>query len=96
MNLPDWLQPYKDAWEGFTDMRKRIRAPLTPRAITLTINELQRLWLEGYDPGEVLDQSTQRSWRGVFAVYGQQPKQRDQHGTYEITAEGTRQYLRFQ
>jgi hypothetical protein len=98
VTLPDWLQPYKDAWEGFTDMRKRIRAPLTPRAITLTLNELQRLHLQGYDPGEVLDQSTQRSWRGVFPVYGQQPKRvlRDQHGSYEVTAEGMRRYIQLQ
>ena len=98
MTLPDWMEPYREQFAGFAEMRQRIRAPLTPRAITLTLNELQRLQLEGYDPGEVLDQSTQRGWRGVFAVYGQQPKRvlRDQHGTYEITSEGFRRYTQLQ
>jgi len=64
----------------------------------ITLTKLEQLVMEGFDAAEVLDQSVQRGWKGVFAVYGQQPKRvlRDQHGTYEVTAEGTRQYLRFQ
>lgn len=64
--LPDWIDPA--AWEGFVAMRKKIRAPLTERAITVTINALERLRAEGQNPNHCLDQSTQHAWRGVFAV----------------------------
>lgn len=47
-------------------MRRKIKAPLTARAISLTINELERLRDQGFDPNACLDQSTQRGWRGVF------------------------------
>ena len=102
MTLPDWMERYKDEWAGFCEMRlemaRKHKAPWTERAMKITIKEVGRLMMEGYDPGEVLDQSTQRGWRGVFAVYGQQPKRvlRDQHGTYEVTAEGMRRYVHLQ
>ena len=64
--LPDWIP--LDAWQGFVDMRKKLKAPLTPRAITLLMSKLDELRTQGNDPGEVLDQSTERAWRGVFAV----------------------------
>ena len=63
--LPEWVDP--DAWAGFAEMRKRIRAPLTKRAIELTLRELDKLRATN-DPNEVLDQSTQNGWRGVFAI----------------------------
>lgn len=64
--LPDWLP--LDAWQGFAEMRKRIKAPLTDRGVKLTIAALDRLRVSGQDPGAVLDQSTQHNWRGVFEV----------------------------
>jgi hypothetical protein len=72
MTLPDWVD--LEAWAGFVTMRKAIKAPLTDRAATLTINKLKQLREEGYDPNEALDQSTQRCWRGIFPVQGQEPK----------------------
>lgn len=63
---PDWLP--LDAWQGFVDMRKKLKAPLTPRAITLLMGKLDELRTQGNDPGAVLDQSTERAWRGVFAL----------------------------
>ena len=75
MTFPDWLMPYLNEWSGFVEMRKRFRnVPFTERAMTITINKLEQLRAEGYNVGEVLDQSTQRGWRGVFPVYGQEPK----------------------
>lgn len=64
--LPDWVP--KDAWTGFEEVRKKIRAPLTDRARLTIIGDLEKLRAEGHDPGTVLDQSTSRGWRGVFAV----------------------------
>jgi hypothetical protein len=91
MELPDWIP--KDAWDGWIEMRNKIKAPLTERAKTLAIKTLERLRDEGYEPGDVLDQSTMRSWRGLFFIYGQSPVMRDEHGKYVITPEGTRQYI---
>lgn len=58
-----------EAWEGFVEHRKAIRAPLTPRAVTLTANELERL-APGNDDKKaaILDQSVERGWRGVFPL----------------------------
>jgi uncharacterized protein YdaU (DUF1376 family) len=66
--LPDWLP--KEAWAGFLEMRRRIRAPMTPRAMTLAIRQLEDLRQRGHDPTVILDQSTQNSWKGLFEPKG--------------------------
>jgi hypothetical protein len=63
---PDWVDP--EVWTGFAQMRQRQRCPLTERAANLTIRALERLRQEGHDPNAVLDQSTQKGWRGVFPI----------------------------
>ena len=69
-SIPDWVP--KDAWHGFVEMRKQTRAKLTARGIQRTIADLTGLKDAGEDPGAVLWQSVQRSWRGVFPVRQQQ------------------------
>lgn len=64
--IPDWI-PF-DAWDGYIQMRKKIRKPMTDRAITLAINTLDKLRQQGQDVAAVLDQSTLNSWQGLFAV----------------------------
>ena len=64
--LPPWVP--QDAWEGYLEMRRKIRAPLTDRARTITLNRLAALMADGYDPGAVLDQSTERCWTSVFPL----------------------------
>lgn len=66
IEIPSWIP--KDAWKGFTDMRKRIKAPLTDRAMELIIEKLEAFKKEGVDVGKILDQSTERSWRGIFPL----------------------------
>lgn len=66
MTLPDWVP--KEAWDGYQEMRKKLRKPMTDRAVKLAIDTLTRLRDEGSDPGAVLDQSTLNSWQGLFAV----------------------------
>lgn len=63
---PDWVP--STAWQGFVAMRNSIRAPLTPHAMHLIVNALERFRLLGDDAGAVLDQSTANSWRGVFRL----------------------------
>jgi hypothetical protein len=66
--LPEWIP--KEAWDGFVEMRKEIRKPLTGRALTLAINALLDLKNKGNDPGKVLDQSTYCKWQGLFEIKG--------------------------
>lgn len=64
--IPDWVPI--EAWAGFEDMRKRIKKPLTPRARSLAIAELEKLREAGNDPGAVLDRSVLNSWQGLFEL----------------------------
>ena len=90
MRLPDWIN--SEAWEGFIEMRRKIKAPLTERGITLTLNKLALMRMEGFDPNLSLDESTMRCWRGVFPQGQKETVDRDGQ-RYRVTAEGTREYL---
>lgn len=68
--FPDWLP--LDAWEGFVEMRSKIRAPLTEKAADLIVAKLEKLRAEGHDTRQVLEESIQNSWRGVWPAKGSQ------------------------
>lgn len=65
-DLPDWIPA--EAWAGYVEMRKKIRKPMTDRAIQLAINTLDKMRQQGQDVAAVLDQSTLNSWQGLFPV----------------------------
>ena len=50
-------------------MRKKMRKPLTDRALALTLSELEKL-APGDDEKKIaiLNQSIQRGWQGVFPL----------------------------
>lgn len=62
----DWIDP--ESWEAFRDMRRRIKAPLTPYAEKLILRELVKLKAAGHDPQACLDQSIMLGWRDIFPV----------------------------
>lgn len=62
--LPAWID--KEAWQGFCDMRKAIKKPMTPRAETLLLKTLYELKDKGHDPNAALDQSTLCNWQDVY------------------------------
>lgn len=64
--MPDWVPG--DAWAGYIDMRKRIKKPMTTRAMELAMIKLADLMRAGSDPKAVLDQSTMNSWQGLFEI----------------------------
>jgi hypothetical protein len=76
--LPDWLPA--EAWKAWLEVRKKNKAPNTPRALRLAVGELERLRSQGFDPGAVLDQSTLKGWKSVYplkpelAVVSTEPK----------------------
>lgn len=63
---PEWL-PLQE-FEEFAKMRQRIRKPLTDWAKHLVVLDLQGLREKGFDPAQVLNQSTKKSWQGVFEI----------------------------
>lgn len=62
--LPQYVDP--DAWQGFEDMRRTIKKPLTDRARKLIVYELDRIKKAGHCPNAALDQSTNHCWCDVF------------------------------
>ncbi|NIJ32792.1 helix-turn-helix domain-containing protein [Sphingomonas oligoaromativorans] len=90
--IPDWIPD--EAWKGFVDMRRRQKAPLAGRALSLTISKLSALRAAGYEPGAILDQSTSNGWKGLFPlkenINGQQryPAPANEHGTGSRNASG--------
>lgn len=60
-----WLP--KESWDGFVEMRQRIRKPLTDRAKGMILKKLEAFRDDGMDVGEILDNSTLNSWQDVYA-----------------------------
>ena len=58
------------AWNDFSEMRKKLKKPMTDRAKAIAVENLVKLQSLGNDPVAVLDQSTFRSWQGLFEVKG--------------------------
>ena len=64
--IPGWVPA--DLWADFVEMRKKLKAPMTDRAMELAVKELGKLQVQGYSPTEVLEQSIMRGWKGLFPV----------------------------
>ena len=64
--LPAWVP--REAFDGFVEMRQRIRRPLTDYAKHLIVRKLERLVEDGYDAKEVLEQSILNSWQGLWPI----------------------------
>ena len=64
--LPDWIP--EDAWNSYVEMRKKVRKPMTGKAVDLAVAELEKLREQGSDPRAVLDQSVLNSWQGLFPL----------------------------
>ena len=79
--LPEWIK--KELWDSFLEVRKKLKAPPTDKAIELLVKELEKLRQGGDDPNEVLNQSIMRGWRGVF------PLKRIQGNTHRGNEHGT-------
>jgi hypothetical protein len=66
-SLPEDID--KGTWKDFEEMRKKIKAPLTDKARSLIVSELEKI---GQDKNKVLEQSIEKAWRGVFPMKEQQ------------------------
>lgn len=64
--LPEWVP--SEPWADFLEMRKKIKAVPTQKAIKMLVTELETFRAEGQDIAAVLNQSTKKNWRGLFRV----------------------------
>jgi hypothetical protein len=66
--IPDWLP--QEAWAAFKKMRARKgnRAPFTEEAEKRILLKLDTLRLLGHPPEEVLWQSVECGWSGIFPL----------------------------
>jgi hypothetical protein len=78
-NKPDNKTPYSpplpdcipvDAWQGWVDMRKQRKRPLTDRAKAMAITKLETLHTAGHDIAELLDRSTINGWLDIYEPKG--------------------------
>jgi hypothetical protein len=64
--LPAWVP--EDAWNAWLEVRPKVKAPNTRRALNLALRDLQKLRDEGNDPRAVLEAAVVKGWRGLFPV----------------------------
>lgn len=64
--VPEWLP--QDDWQAFEDSRKKLRKPMTDRARSLVLAELEKLRAAGHEPTAVLAQSVRKGWLDVFPL----------------------------
>jgi len=68
VDVPSYIDG--DAWLAFIECRKRLKAPNTERAIKLILSKLAKFHAEGLNVNEIIDQSVENGWKGVFAPKG--------------------------
>lgn len=70
---PAWVP--SQPWHEFEEMRKKLRKPMTDKAMELIVSELETLKTQGFDPSDVLLQSVRKSWQDVYPIKAQgQPR----------------------
>lgn len=63
-DFPHWLP--LEAWNGWLDMRNKLKKPPTNRAIELALDKLEAMQQKGQDITEVLDRSTINGWTDLY------------------------------
>ena len=76
---PLWLPI--EAWQGWVEMRKQRKRPLTDRAKARALTKLEALHLAGHDINELLDRSTINGWLDIYEPKGKTNAGNSQHAT---------------
>ena len=84
---PLWLPI--DSWQGWVEMRRQRKRPLTDRAKARAFNKLEALHRAGYDINELLDRSTINGWLDIY-----EPKGATNAGDSKHAAEPTNPMVR--
>ncbi len=64
--LPGWIPI--EAWDGWIEMRKLRKKPMTVRAWNRAIARLEAMMICGQDITEVLDRSTMNGWTDLYEI----------------------------
>jgi len=70
--LPDWLP--REAWDGWLDIRRQLKAKVNERVIKLALRELDVLRQAGEDLELVIDQSSAKNWLSFYPYKGPKPQ----------------------
>ena len=63
---PDWVDT--ETWKAFEDHRKAIKKPMTDQAKKLIIAKLGKFQKAGHFHVDVLNQSIENGWQGIFEI----------------------------
>jgi hypothetical protein len=66
--LPGWVDP--NVWSSFIEHRKILKSPMSIQAQRLAVTTLEKLKAQGNAPVDVINQSIERGWKGLFPVNG--------------------------
>ena len=64
--VPEWIP--SEAWEGYMEVRRLKKYPITERVVKSLIAELDRLRGIGQPVGAVLEKATRNGWRDVYPL----------------------------
>jgi len=79
IGIPDWMP--MDAWNGWVEMRKKRKRPLTDRATARAINKLDAIRAKGHDIEDLLDRSTINGWLDIYEPKGNTSAGNSQNAT---------------
>jgi len=71
-DLPEYVD--QEAWNDFMDVRKKLKAVHSDRAINTLINKIEKYHNQGLDVNEILEASIVSSWKDIY------PRKEDQNG----------------
>lgn len=63
---PEWVP--RELWLEWLQVRRKLRAPATDRALALALRDLTEFRAAGEDPTAVLELAIARGWRGLFST----------------------------
>jgi len=75
-NLPDYIN--QDLMLDYVDMRKTIKSPMTQKAITILVNKINTLVMDGYDANVLLETAILNNWKSVY------PEKRNPQGGNQV------------
>lgn len=70
----------REALVEFVKFRKLIKKPMTNKALELIISKLNKLGSSNREKVEIINQSIERGWAGVFALRSDEPIQQGRYG----------------
>lgn len=78
----DCSEELKKALDDFVEMRKKIKSPLTEKAMQLAFNKLKKLSTDETTQIEIVNEAVLKSWKSFYPLKQDKPKQTN-YNNYE-------------